>query len=284
MEDKNESIEKNNKEEEKKEKNNDNLSDSKSSNDSDDKNDQKKESENLATSNRKARPLYIKRKSIINVSFAEKFNEIETTKENKNEVLLIDPKLPVLTEQEVLKIKKKHNKDLEDKELIENVILKHFFIRNLEKQARLEIVKEMSLAKVKKDQIVFRQGSAGNYFYILKKGTCVLIIDNEIKNTFNVGDSFGELALLYESSRKGSLKTTTDCSFWILERKNFKKIIDHINKQNFEENKTFIQSIPILSNLDHEQIAILSTSLLKEKFDEQQIIVKEGDIAEYLYC
>jgi cGMP-dependent protein kinase len=283
MEDKNESIEKNNIEVEKKEKNNDNLSDTKSSNESDDKNNQNIENENLATSNRKARPLYIKRKSIINVSFAEKFNEIETSKENTNKVLLIDPKLPVLTEQEVLKIEKKHNKDLEDKELIENVILKHFFIRNLEKQARLEIVKEMSLAKVKKDNIVFRQGSAGNYFYILKKGTCVLIIDNEIKNTFNVGDSFGELALLYESSRKGSLKTTTDCSFWILERKNFKKIIDHINKQNFEENKTFIQSIPILSNLDHEQTAILSTSLLKETFDEQQIIVKEGDIAECLY-
>ena len=264
-------------------KNNENLSDSKSSHSSEDKNNETKEIENLKLQNRKARPLYIKRKSIINVSIPQNYKEIEIPKENKNKKLLIDPNLPILTEQEVLKIKNKHNKHLIDKELIENVILKHFFIRNLEKQARLEIVKEMSLATVEKEQIVFRQGSPGNYFYILKSGSCELIIDNEINTTFNVGDSFGELALLYESSRKGSLKTITDCEFWILERKNFKKIIDHINKQNFEENKTFIQSIPILANLDHEQTAILSTSLLKETFEEQQIIVKEGDIAECLY-
>ena len=51
----------------------------------------------------------------------------------------------------------------------------------------------------------------------------------------------------------------------------------------FEENKTFIQSIPILSSIEHYQQAILCVSLIKETFEEGKYIVKEGESADCIY-
>ncbi|MCQ2816280.1 MAG: cyclic nucleotide-binding serine/threonine-protein kinase [archaeon] len=181
-------------------------------------------------------------------------------------------------ESEVLQIKQKHNKAYEDADLIENCILKNFFMSSLEKQARTEIIKEMTLAFVPKDTIIFEQGNYGNYFYILKEGEINLIIDNVITKKINKGESFGELALLHGAPRTGTCKANTNCYLWVMKRKNFKKIIDHINKINFEENKTFIQSIPVLSKADHNIHTTLCMSLIKEKYEKGTYIVKEGEV------
>ena len=186
-------------------------------------------------------------------------------------------------ESEALTIKKKHNKQIEDHDLIDNCIIKHFFMRTLDAPARLEIIKEMSLAYVPEKTIIFKQGSPGNYFYILKSGKANLIIDNIKKISINVGESFGELALLHGSPRTGTVIAETECYLWVLERKHFRKIVDHITKLNFEENKNFIQSIPILAHIDHYQQTILCVSLIKETFDEGTYIVKEGDAANCIY-
>ena len=47
-------------------------------------------------------------------------------------------------EKSVLKIVQKHNRNADDEPLIEQCLLRHFFMRSLERQARLEIIKEMS--------------------------------------------------------------------------------------------------------------------------------------------
>ena len=58
-------------------------------------------------------------------------------------------------EQETFKIIKKNNKNLLDSELIEKCISEHFFIYNLEKKARYQIIKEMSLIYIPSNTIIF---------------------------------------------------------------------------------------------------------------------------------
>ena len=72
-------------------------------------------------------------------------------------------------EKNVLTIIQKHNRLSDDKELIDNCLLKHFFMKDLETKARKEIIKEMSLASIKPNTYIFKEGGIGNYFYILKK-------------------------------------------------------------------------------------------------------------------
>lgn len=187
-------------------------------------------------------------------------------------------------EKSVLKIVQKHNRNADDEPLIEQCLLRHFFMRSLERQARLEIIKEMSLCYVKEESYIFKQGGIGCYFYILKKGKIETFSSNDrASRIINVGESFGEIALLHGAPRLTNARCLTDCYLWVLERKNFKKIVDHITKMNFEESKNFVESIPILANIDHAQKAVLCSSLYKESFDEGNYIVKKGEEAHCLY-
>ena len=105
----------------------------------------------------------------------------------------------------------------------------------------------MSLCLVKKDKSIFEQHSVGNFFYIIKKGTVELLINGEKIKDLSDGESFGELALLHGTERSGTIRCLTNTYLWCLERKNFRKIIDFITKVNYDENKKFIESVPILS-------------------------------------
>ena len=156
-------------------------------------------------------------------------------------------------------------------------------MKTLDSQARLEIIKKMSLAYVPKDTIIFKQGNSGSYFYIIKEGSVNLVINDKQVKTLSIGESFGELALLHVAPRSGTVISNEDCYLWVLERKNFRKIVEYITKINFEENKTFIQSIPSLANMDHYLQTILCVSLIKEVFNAGKHIVKEGEMSHCIF-
>ena len=206
-----------------------------------------------------------------------------------SDVLLRQSKIPknivekVYLEKEIFTILKVHNDSKEDEKLINDCIEKHFFMKCLNQQARDKVIEEMSLVQVNSNNYIFKQGTIGNYFYILKSGSAELIINNNIIKRLKVGESFGELALLHDAPRSASVIAVTDCLLCTLERKNFRKIIDHITKINYEENLRFIDSIPILSHIEQYQKTILSSSLFKEEFEPKTIIVKKGELATCIY-
>lgn len=177
-------------------------------------------------------------------------------------------------ETEVLEIIKKNNQTYEDYDLINECLIKHFFMRSLEKDARNEIIKEMVLSSVNQGAFVFQQGSMGTYFYIVKQGELELYINEGFVTSFKTGDSFGELALLHGAPRSGTVKATKKSQLWCLERKNFRKIVDHINHVNYEENSRFISSIPILANIENDLKSVLASNLIKEYYEQDKYIVK----------
>ena len=186
-------------------------------------------------------------------------------------------------EKEVYTIIKMHNKERNDENLINDCLMSHFFMQYLNEQARNAIIEEMSLIQVDKNNYIFKQGAIGNYFYILKSGTAHLIIDNKLIKILRIGESFGELALLHDAPRSGSIKAISDCLLYILERKNFRKIVEHITKINYEENLKFLESVSILSHLEQYQKTILSNNLVKEEFKEGRRIVTKGEFSSCLY-
>lgn len=188
----------------------------------------------------------------------------------------------VSAEAKFLKIVKEKNRDFEDMDLIDPCLSRHFFIGNIESKSRREIIKEMSLASVPANTLIFKQTDIGKYFYVIKTGE-VLIENNSFSKKLGPGESFGELALLHESARSANCKSTKDCLFYVLERRIFRKIIEHMNFISYETNKKFIESIHILSKIETDQKSILCSNLLRQIFREGDYIVKQGDKANCLY-
>jgi CRP-like cAMP-binding protein len=194
--------------------------------------------------------------------------------DKKQKIIGAQQKAMETSELDVLAIKKRNNHDFEDKDLINSCLMKHFFMRSLDKDARTEIIKEMTLCEVEEDTVVFKQGSMGNFFYIVKEGDLDLYLNEVFTKTIVTGESFGELALLHGAPRSGTVKTKTKTLLWCLERRNFRKIMDHINLINYEENIKFISSIAILANIDNDLKSVLASNLLKEYFDTDKYIVR----------
>jgi len=184
-------------------------------------------------------------------------------------------------EKKVLELIHKNNPNKEDYDMIYQIISKHFFMQTLSDQAKNEIIITMSLQKVKKDSILFKQGHPGTYWYIVHEGTFSLFINNEFKKNLTKGDSFGELALMNDAPRSATVKAITDCEVWTLKREVFRKILEFISNINYSQNMKFLNGIDI--PLDKNIKSLLANNLLQEMYKKNTVIFSEGEYGNNMY-
>jgi Cyclic nucleotide-binding domain len=80
-----------------------------------------------------------------------------------------------------------------------------------------------SLARVHADtgETIFRQGDAGDRFYIVDSGEIEIEIDGREVNVLGPGEYFGEIALLREIPRTATARARQDSELYALEREAF---------------------------------------------------------------
>lgn len=88
---------------------------------------------------------------------------------------------------------------------------------------------------------------------------------------------------MHGAPRSGTVVSLKGSLLWCMERRNFRKIIDHINAINFNENIQFVNGISLFTNLNKNLKTILERNLIKVYYEPKQTIVKEGDLASCLY-
>ena len=214
--------------------------------------------------------------------------KIENYPEKQNDLIISNltpdkDKEAVNLEKQNMKLLNKHNKECKDSGLIDECLINHCFLRSLEKQARQEIIKEMSLFFVKSNVEIFKQGDPAGCFYILRQGTCDIIINGEKKEILQKGNYFGDTAILYGTYREYTVKSSTDCYVWIMEKKNFKKVIDHILHITYEDNNSNIEKIPLFSITSHDQKIKIANNIYRETHLENKTIFEKGNISNCIY-
>ncbi len=205
-----------------------------------------------------------------------------------NNLVLVDSapdkdKEAVQAEKANMKLLNKHNKECKDSSLIDDCLISHCFLRALEKQARQEIIKEMSLFFVKANAELFKQGAPPGCFYILRQGTCDIVVNGEKKDSLQKGSYFGDTALLYGTCREYTLCASTDCYVWVMEKKNFRKVIEHILHITYEDNNSNIGKLPIFGIASHDQKIKLANNIYRETHLENKKIYEKGNISNCIY-
>ena len=189
----------------------------------------------------------------------------------------------VSKEKQNLKLLNKHNKEMKDSTLIDECLISHCFLRALEKQARQEIIKEVSLYSVKANVEIYKQGEPAGCFYILRQGGCDIIVNGEKKGELEKGNYFGDKELLYGTHRQCTVKTTTDCYVWMMEKKNFKKVVEHILHITFEDNNTNMGKLSLFSIASHDQKVKLANNVFRETHLEKRAIYDKSDVSNCVY-
>ena len=174
-------------------------------------------------------------------------------------------------------------KSILDIEIINSALNKHFIFTSLAEENRSILIDRMKLYTLKAKEVVFEQDQMGNNYFIVVSGQLEVIVNGKSINILNPRDSFGELALLHNTPRTASIVTLEKTTLWGLDRNTFRTALETINAQNYEENKQFIETVPLFKVLTNSQKELLVSSLSTLKFRQGDKVVSEGDTGDLFY-
>ena len=187
------------------------------------------------------------------------------------------------TKKKNLKTLCKQNKSLKDYSLLERCLLKHPLIYFLEKNARVEIIQQMSQYQAKENEEIFVQGKTPWFFLILSEGECNVYYNENLVETKQRGDCLDEVSLIYDCNRMYTVKTKTACKFWGLGRRNFKKIMELITNISFEEKCRITSTFPLFTFTDRNVKNKIIYNINKEKRNAGNVIIKREHITNCMY-
>lgn len=167
-------------------------------------------------------------------------------------------------------------------------------VLELSKCVRLESFKE---GQVRDRQHVFREGDRGFKFYIVISGRVAFLIttrrvnettDEEEETQLKVGAAesgaaFGELALLQDKPRAASVLCEVDCTFGVIAKDDYGRIIGRHTQRQLEAKVNFLGALPIFAGWKRHNIAKLTYYMTEIKFNKHRKVCREGESCSAIY-
>lgn len=128
--------------------------------------------------------------------------------------------------------------------------------QNLDEPELKIVLDAMSECNFKKGQSVIKQGEDGDVLYVVDKGDldCTKIFkkgaDPTYLKTYKPGESFGELALLYNAPRAATIVAKTDAILFALDRETFNHIVKDAASKKREYYEEFLGKVELLHDMD----------------------------------
>eukprot|EP00308_Calcidiscus_leptoporus_P008285 CAMPEP_0119357114 /NCGR_PEP_ID=MMETSP1334-20130426/5566_1 /TAXON_ID=127549 /ORGANISM="Calcidiscus leptoporus, Strain RCC1130" /LENGTH=889 /DNA_ID=CAMNT_0007371295 /DNA_START=176 /DNA_END=2845 /DNA_ORIENTATION=+ len=136
---------------------------------------------------------------------------------------------------------------------------------------------------------VISQGEKGNHFYVVDAGD----LDAYVKSpgqqsashvmSFGAGDSFGELALMYNCPRTASITARTDVVLWSLDRVSFRSIVLEANTKKATMYDSFLSNVQLLEPLTKNQRSRMVDALEEVSYKSGERIIQEGEAGTHFF-
>jgi cAMP-dependent protein kinase regulator len=166
---------------------------------------------------------------------------------------------------------------------IQDKVLKSFIFNMLDDKELKIVIDAMEEYTCKEGDYVIKQGDPGAVLYIIEKGTydCYKTFSKgaepvKVKEYFP-GDSFGELALLYNAPRAASIVAREDGISWTLDRETFNNIVKESAIKKRERYEAFLKSVSILKQIEPYELSQICDALKPKKFSAGDCIIQQND-------
>ncbi len=168
-------------------------------------------------------------------------------------------------------------------------ILQSFIFSNLDQKDVNHVIGAMEEHVFGENEKVITQGETGDCLFVVEKGdlNCYKRFtkdgNEELVKKYSSGDSFGELALLYNAPRAATVKAMTECVLWALDRETFNNIVKDAARKKREKYETFLRSVEILSTMDSYELSQICDALRGCYFNKGEYVIREGEIGDVFY-
>jgi len=171
-------------------------------------------------------------------------------------------------------------------ELLYSCMQPHFLFNSLSHKQLELVVSCMFEHRVEAGDVVIRQGSIGDNFYVVQTGSFDVFITPESGEPFNVaqiesGGSFGELALMYDMPRAATVKAKTPAVLWCIDRTCFYQLVVQASKGSLIAQ--FLREISLFAYFAENDLTMLSTKFVEVTIEANETIFREGDIGTDVY-
>lgn len=167
------------------------------------------------------------------------------------------------------------------------VVSKSPLLRTLDEEQRDQMVKAFSGPLMKEDgEDIIVEGDIGDVFYLIEEGSVDVYVNkvpNTVVHTYTSGDSFGELAIMYNAPRAATCRSKGTTKLWALDRVSFKVIVVAAAMQKREKFVGFLKQVPILESLTEMELMTMADSMAEEKYNSGDVICTQGEAGNYFY-
>ncbi|KAG3228649.1 hypothetical protein PC129_g842 [Phytophthora cactorum] len=174
-------------------------------------------------------------------------------------------------------------KNNQTRAMITKALKAHYLFSSLDQGEIDEMIDVMAMVTVQAGESVIAQGTSGKCFYVLESGSCDIVVDGKLVGTYTNGDAFGELALLYNCPRAATIRATTGCILWTVERTTFRKIMATTASATQLARVNFLKNVELLQRLSNNQLQKVAAALKLQRFNDGDYIIRQGEDGNTFY-
>ena len=177
----------------------------------------------------------------------------------------------------------------EVKSKIRDLLSSIFMFRHLEEKEMEIILDAVEVKQFNANDMVIKQGDDGYELYIVGSGKlkCYKRFPDKSEDTYlktyEPGEVFGELSLLYNAPRAASIQANEPAILYSLDRETFNHIVKQSAIDNRNKYEEFLSQVEVLQSLDNYERSKLCDCLNILTFEPNQRIITEGEKGNTFY-
>ncbi|KAF2420516.1 camp-binding domain-like protein [Tothia fuscella] len=189
-----------------------------------------------------------------------------------------------------------HKKTSEQHDRLKKAVSGNFLFTHLDEDQSAQVLGALVEKPIPAKGIkVIQQGDVGDYFYIVESGSFDIFVNKSGKleagpdgigekvASCGPGNSFGELALMYNAPRAATVVSTESSMLWALDRVTFRRILMDSAFQRRRMYENFLEEVPLLSSLKPYERSKIADALETQKYPAGSVIIREGDPGEAFF-
>jgi len=166
----------------------------------------------------------------------------------------------------------------QDKALIEAALKDNFVFAHVSSKLMPGLIAAFEPVMIQKGKEIIKEGDVGDYFYVIGSGVVAFEVDGKHVGDARPGQTFGELALLYQAPRAATCMAKSMCGLFRLDQETFRRIlaqqVEDANRKVIE----ILKQVPYFKDLDDEYLHKIVNHLKITRFNEGDILLKKGDV------
>eukprot|EP01047_Picozoa_sp_COSAG01_P029262 COSAG01_NODE_2000_length_8686_cov_3.000116_6_plen_243_part_00 len=92
------------------------------------------------------------------------------------------------------------------------------------------------------------------------------------------GDSFGELALMYNAPRAATVVARTDVGLWAVDRTTFRTLVMGVAIAKRSKHSTYLEGVQLLSTLTQAERETVIDNMEEESYAEGDVVIEQGEM------